>query len=73
MTVADVATPGNKVHKALEDLQTAWADTLEHWHDDNSSKFEEDHLVPMALTIRLSLDAVNRMSESLAKAERDCE
>jgi hypothetical protein len=73
MAVADVATPGSKIYKSLEDLQAAWADTLEHWHDDNSRKFEEDHLIPMALTIRLSLDAVNRMSESLAKAERDCE
>jgi hypothetical protein len=73
MAVADVSTPGSKIYKALEDLQMAWSETTEHWRDDNSRKFEEDHLVPMALTIKLSLDAVNRMSETLAKAERACE
>lgn len=72
MAVADIASPGSKIHKSLEDLQLAWAETTEHWHDDNSRKFEEDHLIPMALAIKLSLDAVNRMSEALSKAERDC-
>jgi len=70
MRVTDLSTPAAKIHSSLEELQEAWADAREKWSDENAKKFEEDHLVPLAMTVKLSLDAVNRMAETLKEAER---
>ncbi|MDA0590889.1 MAG: hypothetical protein O2820_17310 [Planctomycetota bacterium] len=73
MALADLGSPASKIHTSLEDLQLAWANTLEHWHDESSAHFEEECLVPLARTIKISLDAIGRMNESLQKAERAVE
>lgn len=73
MALADLASPAAKIHSALEDLQTAWSDLEEIWNDANRRKFEEEQLLPLALTVKLSLDAAGRMDEVLRDAERDCE
>ena len=70
MALADLGSPAAKIHSSLDDLQLAWTNTLEHWHDENSSRFEEEHLLPLAMTIKISLDAIGRMNESLQKADR---
>lgn len=73
MALADLSTPASKIHSALEDLQTAWSDLEEIWNDANRRKFEEEQLLPLALTIKLSLDAAGRMDQVMLDAERDCE
>lgn len=73
MGLTDLGSPAAKVHSSLESLQEAWMDAQEKWNDDNCRKFEEEYLVPLALTVKLSLDAVNRMAETLHEAERDCQ
>jgi hypothetical protein len=73
MALADLGSPAAKIHSSLEDLQLAWSNTLEHWHDENSARFEEECLVPLARTIKLSLDAIGRMNESMQKAEHAVE
>ncbi len=73
MAIADLGTPAARIHKSLEEIQEAWSDTLEHWNDGNSRAFEEEQLIPLALTLKLSLDAIGRMNESLLRAERACE
>lgn len=73
MRLTDLSTPAAKVHSSLEHLQEAWMDAQEKWSDDNAKKFEEEYLVPLAMTVKLSLDAVNRMAETLHEAERLCQ
>lgn len=73
MGLFDLGSPAAKVHSSLENLQEAWMDAQGKWNDDNSRKFEEEYLVPLALTVKLSLDAVNRMTETLHEAERECQ
>ena len=73
MALADLASPAAKIHSALEDLQVAWSELGDVWNDVNRRKFEEEQLLPMALTIKLSLDAAGRMDEVLHEAERACE
>lgn len=73
MALADLSSPAAKIHSSLEDLQQAWSDLEDLWNDVNRRKFEEEQLLPMALTIKLSLDAVGRMDEILLEAERACE
>ena len=72
MPLADLSTPAARIHSALEKLQEAWAETQEVWNDGNSRKLEEEHLVPLAMTLKLSLDAVGRINETLLHAERVC-
>lgn len=72
MPHVDLATPAARMHSSLEDLQAAWIDTQEKWNDQNRRKFEEDHLMPLAMTIKLSMDAAGRMGEILFEAERTC-
>jgi len=72
VALADLNTPAGKVHSSLEHLQESWARVQETWHDASNRAFEENHLLPLALTVKLSLDAVNRMSEILRDAERAC-
>ena len=72
MPLADLSTPAARIYSALEKLQEAWADAQEVWNDNNSSKLEEEHLVPLAMTVKLSLDAVGRINETLINAERVC-
>lgn len=73
MGMIDLGSPAAKVHSSLENLQEAWMAAQEKWNDDNARKFEEEYLMPLALTVKLSLDAVNRMAETLHEAERDCQ
>lgn len=70
MHLADLTTPAAKIHSALDDLQLAWSTATGKWNDVNSRKFEEEWLQPMALMVRLGLDAVGRMNEVLRDAER---
>lgn len=72
MTMIDLGSPAAKVHSSLEDLQEAWANAQEKWNDENARRFEEEYLMPLAFTVKLSLDAVNRMAETLHEAEREC-
>lgn len=72
MAMIDLGSPAAKVHSSLEALQEAWMDAQEKWNDENARKFEEEYLVPLAFTVKLSLDAVNRMAETLHEAEREC-
>lgn len=72
MQLADLGTPSAKIQKALESLQIAWGHATEHWDDANSRYFEEKHLLPMAMSLKFSLDAVGRMEEALHRSEAAC-
>ncbi len=72
MALTDLSTPAARIHSALENLQVAWATVSEHWNDANSRSFEEEHLYPLAMTVKIALDAVGRMDEIVHHAEKAC-
>lgn len=72
MSVVDLSSPAAKIHAAIKDLQIAWGQATEKWHDENSRHFEEQCLAPLAMTAKLSLDAIGRMSEQIQRAEHAC-
>jgi hypothetical protein len=72
MALTDLATPAARIHSALENLQVAWANVSAHWNDANSRSFEEEHLFPLAMTVKIALDAVGRMDETVHRAEQAC-
>ena len=72
MALADLASPAAKMHTALKDLQVAWATATEKWNDSNSRHFEEQFLQPLAMTVKISINAVGRMDERIQRAEHAC-
>ena len=73
MKRADLHTGGARLGDGLEQLQVAWQQVTRHWKDESRHHFEEEHLDPIAPTVRMTLDALTRLSDILARAERECE
>lgn len=71
MRIADLSVDATKLYKAHVELIQAWELTKEHWHDENSQNFEDNHLAPLDPLIKLLLDATNRMNDVFARVERD--
>jgi len=72
VSLTDVHTGAARLIDALEQLQVCWEQTTQSWNDEARHHFEEEHLEPIAPAIRQTLDAVNRLGDVLARAERDC-
>ncbi len=73
MKIADLTSGTAKIASAYKTMRVHWEDTKEHWHDANRKRFEETYLDPLEPQIAATLEAIGRLAEILAKAERDCE
>ena len=62
-----------RLREALETLEIAWDETKLHWDDPSSRNFDENHLQPIGPQVRAALDAISRMQQIVASAQRDCE
>ena len=72
MRICDLHTGRILLTRAAKQLRDQWVATSEYWQDLKHSRFEEDHLQPVAPQVTLLLAAVQRLSESLEQMERDC-
>jgi len=72
MKVVDMHTGAAQLTDALVQLETAWDRVQLSWNDDARRHFESEHLATISPTIRMTLDAVNRLADVLSKAEREC-
>ncbi len=72
MRQADFISPAARLEDALTRLEQAWQQTKEHWTDPVSQTVEEDYLVPLHNQVSMMLDAVNKISEVMGNAEREC-
>lgn len=73
MQIGDLSVGGAKLHEAIKKLQEAWGETSQHWTDDNARQFCENHLEPIGPRVKAAHDAINRLAEVLARAQRECE
>lgn len=73
MKIADLTTGSAKIASAYKTLQLHWEDTKEHWQDSTQRRFDENYLEPLGPQIAAALEAIARLTEVLARAERDCE
>jgi Na+/phosphate symporter len=71
MRVSDLSVDSTKLYKAHVELLQAWELTKEHWKDENSVNFEDNHLAPLDPLVKMLLDATNRLNEVFARVERD--
>jgi len=68
----DLRTGASRLEEAMKDLKAARLRITEQWHDQTSQEFQETYLDPLDPLLERTLEAIQRMADVLAKAERDC-
>jgi len=68
----DFNTGAANLEDAMKTLQAIRSETATVWDDETHRKFEEAYLLPLEPKVRRLLDAIHRMAEVAARAERDC-
>ena len=72
MIVGDLVSGSAQLAEAGKKLLMHWELTTEQWHDKTSEKFEETYLEPLQPVVRMTLDAIGRLAETLERAQREC-
>ena len=73
MRIGDLNLGAARLHDALKSLELAWAEAQAKWDDASRRNFEENHIRPILPALRTTLDAIGRLSDVFARAQRDCE
>jgi hypothetical protein len=73
MNTTDLYTSAAHIRDSFDDLQTAWLDAAQLWNDGVSRRFCETHLEPLGPVVKLTLDAISRMSHLVGDMHRDCD
>jgi hypothetical protein len=73
MRPADLATNAAHIRDAFDKLLIAWQEANEQWHDEVARKFCENHLEPLGPVLKLSLDAIARMTQVVGGMHQDLE
>ena len=61
-----------KLKQNAKDLRLQWLEVKQFWRDENSRRFEEQHLAPMLARLRRVELAMGHMASILQKARHDC-
>jgi len=69
----DLASGAAKLELAIKSLRTSLSVVEEQWNDETHRKFHENHLAPIEPSVRKMFDAIARIAEAVAAAERDCD
>jgi hypothetical protein len=72
MKSCDLSAGAAKLELALKALRTTLSAVEQHWNDEAKRKFWDNHLAALDPSARTMFDAISRMSEAAAAAERDC-
>lgn len=72
MRLWDLSSGAGRLEQAMKELTNAQLRIVDQWSDQTYHEFREHHLEPIDPLVRRTLEAVRRMAEVLAKAERDC-
>ncbi|MBU0638020.1 MAG: hypothetical protein KKB50_04085 [Planctomycetes bacterium] len=62
-----------KLRHAGKDLRLQWNQTKAAWSDENSRRFEQNHLAPLLARLRTTELTLGQMATILQKLRRDCE
>ena len=72
MKSCDLSAGAAKLELALKSLRTTVTAVEAQWNDQAQRKFHENHLAAVEPKVRGMFEAIGRMTEVLAAAERDC-
>jgi hypothetical protein len=68
----DLSAGAAKLELALKSLRVTLSAVEREWNDAAQRKFREEHLSAIEPKTRNMFEAIGRMSDVLAAAERDC-
>ena len=68
----DLNSGTTKLELAMQSLQVAETEVEQYWTDEAYKKFQETYIAPLEPKVRSLLDAIHRLAEVLASAERQC-
>lgn len=63
----------SKIKQASKELRIRWHETKAVWRDENSRRFEAEHVSPLWPQLRTVEAALRHMRTVLAQARRDCQ
>jgi len=69
MIVGDLHSGAGKLEQATKNLQLRWELTRQMWHDSASRSFEDNHLADLLPHVKTVLEATQRLTEILEKAQ----
>jgi hypothetical protein len=72
MKSCDFNSGAAKLELALKTLRTTLNAVDQQWNDDAKRKFWDNHITQLDPSVRTMFDAIGRLSEAVAAAERDC-
>jgi hypothetical protein len=73
MKICDLQSGSGQLAQAFSHLKESWIAAKAHWHDEASRAFEEQHLHEIPARLQVMTAAVQRLTDALAQAERECE
>jgi hypothetical protein len=69
----DLSTAASQIRDAFDELLAVWQETSTQWNDGVSRHFCETHLEPLGPSLKLSLDAMTRMTQIVGGMHNDLE
>ena len=63
----------SKIKQVSKELRIRWHETKAVWRDENSRRFEAEHVSPLWPQLRTVEAALGHMRTVLAQARRDCQ
>lgn len=72
MRGCDPSSAAARLEMAYDALNRARADVAARWDDPMSRSFDKEFLAPLDSKVKRALDAIRQLTETLAKAEREC-
>lgn len=73
MKIADLRTPAANLREAHEQVELAWSNLKDVWSDSAMQAFEDNYMSHIRPRVRMTLDAVARLSAVMDEAQRQCE
>jgi hypothetical protein len=73
MKKIDLTSGAAKLDQAVHSLQAAYLDVSESWDDQTSRKFADTYLAHAEPPVRMLIDSIRRLAETLSNAQRQCD
>lgn len=62
-----------QLYSTFSDVERRWEAVREGWQDAIQQKFDEDYWQPLVPLVNRTLSAIDRLSQVLNQARRECE
>ena len=73
MAMGSLIDGSGQLKAAADQLEETWAAAREEWQDAVSRNLDDEHLEPLFVQVRTTLDAIARLNGVLVSACRECE